>query len=126
MPWLEIHVREQRMQFVVEATRPGANISAVCRQYGVSRKTGYRWLDRYDAAGSLGGLAGRSRRPATSPQRTSAVCIARIVALRRTHGWAGRKLQVLLAAEGLRCAPATIDRIIRREGWVDPAESHRR
>jgi transposase InsO family protein len=125
MPWLETNVREQRMQFIVEATAPDANLSAICRQYGVSRKTGYRWLDRYEAAGSLLGLAERSRRPDNSPQRTSAVRTARIVALRREYGWAGRKLRVLLAAEGVACSTATIDRIIRREGLVDPGESHR-
>lgn len=125
MPWLETDVREQRMQFIVEATRPKANVSAVCRAYGISRKTGYRWLDRYEAATSLTGLVERSRRPARSPRRLSAAHTARIEAMRRQYGWAGRKLQVLLAAEGLRCSTATIDRVIRRAGLVDPAESHR-
>jgi transposase len=125
MPWLETDVREQRVQFIVEATAPGANLSALCRRYRVSRKTGYRWLDRYEATGTLLALEERSRRPVTSPQRTSAAHTARIVALRREYGWAGRKLRPLLAAEGLVCSTATIDRIIRREGLVDPAESHR-
>jgi transposase InsO family protein len=125
MPWLEINVREQRMQFVIEAIAPDATLSAVCRKYGISRKTGYRWVARYRATGSLIGLVERSRRPVSSPQRTSAAGTARIVALRRQYGWAGRKLRVLLAAEGVVCSTATIDRIIRREGLVDPAESHR-
>jgi transposase InsO family protein len=125
MPWLETPVREQRMQFLVEATAPGANLSALCRRYAISRKTGYRWLARYEAAGSLLGVAERSRRPVHSPQRTAAAPTARIVALRRQYGWAGRKLQVLLAAEGLACSTATIDRIIRREGLIDPGASHR-
>jgi transposase InsO family protein len=125
MPWLETDVREQRMQFVVQATAAEANLSAVCRRFGISRTTGYRWLDRYRRAGSLVALAERSRRPRRSPQRTSAARTARIVALRREYGWAGRKLHVLLAAEGMPCSPATIDRIIRREGLVDPRESHR-
>ena len=125
MPWLETDVREQRMQFVVEATQPGANRSAVCRHRGISRKTGYKWLRRYQTAGSLLGLAEQSRRPHQSPTRTPAAVTARVVALRHEHGWAGRKLRVLLAAEGIRVAPATIDRIIRREGLVDPDEAHR-
>jgi transposase InsO family protein len=125
MPWLETDVSEQRMQFVIEATAPGANVSAVCRKYGVSRRTGYRWIGRYQAAGSLTALAERSRRPHESPQRTTAAATARIVALRRHYGWAGRKLQVLLAEEGVPSSTATIDRIIRREGLVNPADSHR-
>jgi transposase InsO family protein len=125
MPWLETDVREQRMQFIVEATRPDANVSAVCRGFGISRKTGYRWLNRYEAAESLTGVQERSRRPLRSPQRLPDAHIARIEAVRRQYGWAGRKLQVLLAAEGLACSTATIDRVIRRAGLVDPGESHR-
>jgi transposase InsO family protein len=125
MPWLETDMREQRMQFVVEATRGQANVSAICRAYGISRKTGYRWLARYQAVRSLTGLVEQSRRPHASPRRTEPAMTARIVALRTQYGWAGRKLQRLLAAEGLRCSTATIDRVIRREGLVDPRESHR-
>ncbi len=62
MPWLETDVREQRMQFVVEALQPGVNLSALCRRRGISRKTGYKWLQRYRAAGSLVGLEEDSRR----------------------------------------------------------------
>lgn len=125
MPWLETNVREQRMQFVVEATRSPANVSATCRAYGISRTTGYRWLERYRAAQSLTGLAERSRRPLRSPRQVPDAVAARIEALRRAYGWAGRKLQVLLAQEGLMCSTATIDRVIRRAGLVDPAESYR-
>lgn len=125
MPWLETDVYEQRMQFVIEANAASVNFSAVCRKYRVSRRTGYRWVDRYKAGGSLTALVERSRRPHESPQRTDAAVTARIVALRRQYGWAGRKLQVLLADEGVTRSTATIDRIIRREGLVDPRESHR-
>ncbi len=125
MPWLETDVQEQRIAFVVEALHPAANRSALCRTRGISRKTGYKWLGRYAAAGSLTGLAERSRRPTHSPARTAGRVTARVVALRRTYGWAGRKLQQLLAAEDIALSPATIDRIIQREGLVDPDAAHR-
>lgn len=125
MPWLETNVDEQRAQFVITARRPGTTVTEACRAFGVSRTTGYRWLERYATAGSLVGLTERSRRPTNSPGRTGAAATARIVALRRTYGWAGRKLQVLLGAEGITLSTATIDRIIRREGLVDPEASHR-
>ena len=72
MPWLETNVREQRVQFVIEAVQPSAKLSALCRQRGISRKTGYKWVARYQAAGSLTGVVNRSRRPHCSPTRTAA------------------------------------------------------
>ncbi len=63
MPWLETDVRDQRIQFVIAAMRPGANITVVCRAFGISRKTGYKWLRRQQTAGSVGALADRPRRP---------------------------------------------------------------
>ena len=116
MPWLETDVRDQRMQFVMAATRRGANIAATCRAFGITEKTGHKWLARYRAAGSVVALHDRSRRPQRSPTRTSPAITARVVALRQEFGWAGEKLTQLLAAEGLTVPARTIDRIIAREG----------
>jgi transposase len=118
MPWLETHVRDQRIQFVLTARRPGAKVSAVCRAFGISRKTGYKWLAREARAGSVAVLDDRSRRPHRSPQQTAAAIVARIGELRGTFGWGGEKLAVLLATEGMVLSPRTIDRIIHREGWT--------
>jgi putative transposase len=52
MPWLEIDVRDQRIQFVLAASRSDANLMVACRAFGISRKTGCKWLDRREAAGS--------------------------------------------------------------------------
>ena len=118
MPWLETAVRDQRVQFVMTARRPGANVSAVCRAFGISRKTGYKWLAREAAAGSVAILADQSRRPHHSPTRTADAVTQRVGELRATYGWGGDKLAVVLAAEGVRLTPRTIDRIIQREGWT--------
>ena len=118
MPWLETPVRDQRIQFVMTARRRGANVSAVCRAFGISRKTGYKWLAREAAAGSVAVLADRSRRPHHSPQRTPPAIVARIGALREAFGWGGDKLAVLLRAEGIGLTPRTVDRVIQREGWT--------
>jgi transposase InsO family protein len=118
MPWLETDVRDQRIQFVMAARRPGADVSAVCRAFGISRTTGYKWLAREAAAGSVAALADRSRRPHHSPQRTAPGMTRRIGELRVAFGWGGAKLAVLLAAEGIILTPRTIDRIIQREGWT--------
>ena len=116
MPWLETGVRDQRIQFVTAATQPRANVTAVCRGFGISRTTGYKWLRRRVEAGSVTALADRSRRPHHSPHRTSEAVTARVVALREMYGWGGEKLVPLLAAEGLTLAARTVDRIIAREG----------
>ncbi|WP_229418737.1 helix-turn-helix domain-containing protein, partial [Pseudoduganella flava] len=55
-----------RQEFVLLALRPSANIAELCRRFGVSRKTAYKWLERYRAGGELG-LLDRSRQPHSSP-----------------------------------------------------------
>jgi transposase InsO family protein len=120
MPWLETDVRDQRIQFVIAARRPAASVTAVCRAFGISRKTGYKWLAREGEAGSVAALRDRSRRPHHSPARTDAAVVARVVRLREAFGWGGQKLACLLAHEGIELAPRTVDRIIRREGLTQP------
>ena len=122
MPWQESHVHEQRLAFVAAALRPGANRRALCREFGISAPTGYKWLARVAAEGLVVGVRERSRRPHHSPGRIAAALEAEIVEARRQFGWAGRKLRPLL---GARCGSATIDRVIRREGLTDPDEQHR-
>jgi len=130
MPWLETDVRDQRIRFVVAASHPTANVTATCKAFGISRKTGYKWLDRHAAARSVTELADQSRRPHHSPKRTSGRITRRVVALRQAYGWGGEKLVALLAAEGIVVAPRTVDRIIAREGLtrsdVAPAAARRR
>lgn len=124
MPWQERHVRDERIAFVAAAMRPGANRRALCREFGISPPTAYKWLARVATHGVVAGVDDRSRRPHRSPQRIAAPVEAAVVALRQTYGWAGKKLQRLLAAQGLHCSVATIDRIIRRHGLTDPDERH--
>src|ERR1700735_2122539 len=62
MPWGEFSVIELREEFVSLALAPGANVSELCRRFGIERSNGYKWLARYKAEGHAG-LADRSRRP---------------------------------------------------------------
>ena len=120
MPWLESDVRDQRIAFVMTVRRGDVTVTEACRAFGISRKTGYKWLGREAAAGSVAALGDRSRRPHVSPRRTAAAITQRIGELRREVGWGGVKLAILLDAEGIHVTPRTIDRIIRREGWTRP------
>lgn len=126
MPWLETSPMEQRIEFLRAVESKALRFRALCRVFGISPKTGYKWLKRFREAGSATALADRSRRPRRSPRRTSEVTEARIVELRRRYGWGGEKLHVLLADEGLVVSPSTIDRVIRRHGLVDPEDVHPR
>jgi len=118
MPWLETDVRDQRIQFVLTVRRGTATVSETCRAFGISRTTGYKWLRREAAVGSVAVLADRSRRPQHSPRRTPVAVVQRLGELRAHFGWGGAKLAPLMAAEGYVLTPRTIDRWIQREGWT--------
>lgn len=118
MPWKETDVLKERVRFVVEALQGETSMTALCAAYGVSRKTGYKWLRRYEGADTLGGLVDRSRRPRYSPGQTPEAVEARVVALREQYGWGSRKLQRLLEDEGIRLSRSTIDRILRQHGLI--------
>ena len=109
-----------REEFVLRALEPDANLAAICREYGVSRKTGYKWLERYKKAGSLG-LRDLSRRPRTSPLEVSPEVVVDLIALRNAHPrWGARKLLWGLERTGARFIPSerTVNRILDRCGLI--------
>jgi transposase InsO family protein len=118
MPWKETDVANERIEFVVGALSGPGNFSALCREFGVSRKTGYKWLKRFEEVGSLPLLVEHSRRPHQSPSKTPEAIELRVEALRQQYGWGSKKLQCLLAEEGLALPRITIDRILKRRGLV--------
>jgi len=122
MPWREVTPMSERGEFVAFASREELTMSALCRRFGVSRKTGYKWLRRARESG-LAGLADRSRRPHHSPLRTEPDVECLICALRSEHpAWGGRKLHHLLRQQSCSPppAPSTITDILRRNGLLAP------
>ena len=118
-------VAEQRVRFVLQASREPGNLAAVCREFGISRPTGYVWLHRYQAQG-VQGLWERSRRPQQVPGRTPAEVEQEIVELRRQRpDWGARKLQVLLERRGVELPAGTIHRVLVRRGMVREQDRHR-
>jgi len=124
MPWSEVSVVDLRQEFVALATQDGANVAELCRRFRISRTTGYKWLRR---ARSGDGLVDRSRRPHSSPGRTSAAVEAQVVDLRDQHpAWGARKLTRRLSDLGRATVPAsTAQAILHRHGRMDPAEAAR-
>lgn len=126
MPWQERTVMAERQEFLAFAAQEEVNISTLCVRFGISRKTAYKWLARAGAGESV--PADRSRRPHTSPRRTSAEIEAQVLALRAQHpAWGGRKLHHWLVAHGLADvpAPSTITAILRRHGLLSPQPPRR-
>ena len=118
MPWRTVEVREQRVQFVVAAARKEKPLLELCREFGISRPTGYAWLGRYQQQG-IEGIRERSRRPQQSPRQTSGEQERLVVQCRlRYPDWGARKLQVLLRREGTELTRSTIHRILLRYDLV--------
>jgi transposase InsO family protein len=117
-------VEEQKVKFVVAATRSEKSFTALCQEFGISRPTGCLWRKRYQELG-IAGIAERSRRPRRSPARTTAELEQRVVAMRQRYpDWGARKLQVLLAREHVELTRSTIHRILLRHDLVREGDRH--
>ena len=121
MPWKDVSLMDVRWAFVEACRVRGRTVTAVCEQFGISRKTGYKWLDRYAEAGR-GGLADASRRPHTHPTATDPALVALLCAARRQHPtWSARKLLAVLAPAHPAWAwptRSTGGRLLRAHGLV--------
>ena len=104
MPWRAASPMDQRTQFIADFLRDALSITELCALYGVARKTGYKWIDRYLRHGPAG-LEEGSRRPRRSPNETPEEIVNAILAARRRHPtWGGQE-----AAGALAQAPAAMD-----------------
>ncbi len=125
MAWGSVEVEEQRMRFVIAASRKEKPFRQLCQEFEISRPTGYEWLRRYDAGGCQA-VVEKSRRPHTSPQRTSREQEQRVVELRQQRpDWGARKLQLLLRKEDIELPVVTIHRILLRHDLVRAQDRHR-
>lgn len=126
MPWMECNTMSQRQEFVKFAQKEDANISMLCKQFGISRKTGYKWLERYTSQGN-NGLHNQSRRPICSPNKTSQEMEDMILAVRDEHHWCGRKIQGHLMRKGVLNvpSPSTITMILKRNAKINREDSEK-
>ena len=128
MPWSQTSPMDQRTQFIADFLRETLNITELCDLYGVSRKTGYKWIDRYLHHGPAG-LAERSRRPACSPNATAEEIVQAFLEVRRRHpSWGAKKLLTIVHKRHPRWVlpgRSTVCDILSRHGMV-PSPRHRR
>lgn len=115
-----------REEFCRLALLPDSKLSVLCRRFGISRKTGYKWLSRFEAGESC---QDRSRRPQRFREPTSAAMEGLVLELRDRHpAWGGRKLRRRLLDLGQSAVPSasTITSILHRHGRIAPEESQKR
>ena len=123
MPWKEETVENLRLNFVYEALREGSNISELCRQFGITRKTGYKWLRRYQDGLPMGD---QSKVPFHQPRKTPPEVEAQILSARMNHPtWGARKILRHLADKGNENlpVPSTATAILKRNGFITPEAS---
>jgi len=130
MPWKETRVEEQRLKFIVACLdeESGWTMTELCATFGVSRKSGYKWLQRYRDAG-LDGLGERRRAPLHHPNATPAEIVQQVIAARKQHRfWGPRKLVATLKRAQPTIewpAPSTAGAILKRQGLVTPRRRRR-
>ena len=106
MPWKEQTTASLRREVVEQMLQEGTNIAALCRQYGISRKTAYKWLHRY-REGGWEALQDASCRPDRSPHRTPEAMEDLIVEVRKDHpAWGARKIHAFLRRRGQASLPS--------------------
>ena len=130
MPWKANSVSEERVRFVVDVERGDRSMTIVCDAYGISRQTGYKWLDRYGAGGGFSALDDRSRAPARQAGAMGEDTATAIVDLRRLHPhWGPKKLRAWLLRERPQLAwPAasTMGDLLQRRGLTEVGRGQRR
>lgn len=128
MPWQETCAMTERMRFVLAVQSDTETVAACCRRFGISRKTGYKWLERFESEGA-GGLGDRSRSPHRSPRAVSEAQREAAIALRsRYPSWGPKKI----AARWPQCyaelpvpAASTIGDLLHAAGLVVPRRRRR-
>ena len=129
MGWTETCAVEERMRFMVAVEKGEESFAAICRQFGVSRRIGYKWLERFEAEGAAG-LLDRSRAPLHRPQGVAPNIAERCLEVRRAHPtWRPVKVRAYLERRAPKAdwpAASTIGAMFDREGLTVKRRLRRR
>jgi putative transposase len=129
MPWRETCVMDERMGFIAACLEGRESVSELCRQYGVSRKTGNKWLSRYRSEGVVG-LGDRPRCPHSNARALPGDVVEAVLSVRRRYpSWGPRKVKAFLEAQQPRQswpAASTIGDLFDRTGLTRPRKRRRR
>lgn len=98
MGWKEVKVEQQRLNFIKEHIEAGISFTELCQNYGISRKTGYKWLERFLEKGE-GGLRDLSKAPHSHPHELSKETVRAILEMKETYPkWGAKKIHAKLPA----------------------------
>jgi transposase InsO family protein len=128
MPWLETNPVLERQRFVKDVESGHWTMSEICVRYGISRITGYKWLDRFHQSG-VAGLQDHSRAPRSCPHQTPQELVELVLKENERYGWGARKILKRLRTqlpERTWPARSTIFDILKRHGRVEPRRRRRR
>ncbi|BCB25985.1 transposase [Sulfurimicrobium lacus] len=130
MPWRDVKPMDEKILFIADHLREPGSFSQLCERYGISRKTGYKWVERYQSAG-LEGLEERSRRPHAVANKIPYAIRKAIMELRRQgrDPLGPKKIQALLSQrfpDQPTPSKTTIYNVLKREGMLEPKRRRRR
>ncbi len=129
MPWKETYVMDEKLQFISYYLQDEYSVSALCRKFGISRKTGYKYIHRYKELG-LDGLKEQSKAPYHHPNAVPEKDIEIIISLRSKHPyWGPKKLRAWLLHNTPRFhspSASTIGEILNRHGMTVPRRRSRK
>ena len=125
MPWQPIEVMNQRTEFALRALETD-NFRALCREFGISPRIGYKWRARFLEEG-MGGMSDQSRRPRSSPESVGEEAICRMVKLKERHRhWGPRKIrEVYLRQWGEAPSESSFKRVLERCGLTEKRKVRR-
>lgn len=128
MPWKESRASDERLKFIAEVLSGDSTMTDLCRHFGISRKTGYKWKKRYEVGGTAA-LVDLGRRPHSHPSAMPESTRKRIIEMRQQHPtWGARKIRARLQRiEATKCWPAasTIHRAVAAAGMIRLARKRR-
>lgn len=130
MPWIETRIMDERVKFISDVLEGNYSMTELCRSYGISRKVGYKWLDRYRAEGPAG-LCDRSRAPINHPNAIDQKVVNSILLIKKRFSkWGPAKIRVRLETEHPKWdsypAVSTIGDHLKRHGLVTSRKRRRR
>lgn len=129
MPWKEVNIMDQRLNFVLASLQKDINFTELCVEYCITPKTGYKWKERFIKEG-ISGLQDKPRRPFSCPKRLSEDTICEIIRTKQTKMyWGPKKIRMIYARNNPHVKPpsvSTVERILKRAGFIEIRKRRRR